>query len=158
MNKKFYCILAISETNPENILGMCESSFSMYWSNSDVRLWYAYMYKINVPELMPLKRKIKQLYKKQFFEKSKKKLTKKELRKIGLLSCEKYWCYANKEALFTWRWVKHYAAMVKPPKGYKSIVCRINSKYCPIKIDLGILNRKEELKKKNFKFEIISHA
>ena len=36
---KAYVILGINENNPDDIIGYCENSFSMSWSNRYVNIW-----------------------------------------------------------------------------------------------------------------------
>ena len=143
-NKKYYCVLAISEEDPKKILGMYERPFSMSFEKNKVKLWYAYAYKVK-EQIPTFKDKVRKIY----YDK-KRKFSKKKIRKNLGISKQQYYCYAKtgQDALICWRWVKHYAEMVKPPKGYKNYVFRINSKYCPIKIGM-------KADKNNYNFDII---
>ena len=145
---KYYCILAINENNPKDILGLCENSFDMSWGKDRVNLWQApdknssYI-SISHKEHFNknIKRETKEIstfrgsWKKQDKLKGRYQLIRK------LLSNPEYRNYhacgrSNNE--YEWHWAIHYSKFVKPPQGYKTLVCRVNSKYCPVKIDTSV--------------------
>lgn len=47
-----------------------------------------------------------------------------------------YNVYGETAKQWSWRLAKHKAAQWQPPQGYTNVVCRLNSKYCPIRIDV----------------------
>jgi hypothetical protein len=55
-----------------------------------------------------------------------------------------YNCYAEYPNQYVWRWLKHMLACYAPPKNYIGVVCRADSKFCPIKINM---NERIELRK-----------
>jgi type I restriction-modification system DNA methylase subunit len=55
-----------------------------------------------------------------------------------------YNCYAEYPNQYVWRWLKHMLACYAPPENYIGVVCRVNSKFCPIKINM---NERIELRK-----------
>ena len=159
---KYYCIFAINKENPNDILGMAENSFSMSWEKDRVNLWCP-----SVDELkyqLTNKQRFESEMKERRYERKNIKGRKRVLRKrYSDLSSRYYNAYGRSKYERKWQWVKHYSKFVKCPEGYETIVCRANSKYCPVRVDLSIREGMDkgilEYKKydyRNAKFEIKS--
>lgn len=169
---RYYCILAINKKDPKDILGVVENSFSMSYERNMVCLWQApdkdASY-ISVPH-------------ETYFQ---KKFTKPNRFQYGLNYCEYLNCKGQKRKYrklvsdpyykhyhscgrtnneYEWHWVNHYAkGVLTPPEGYEFLVCRVNSKYCPVVIDTSVregMNKKvipyQKYLYRNAKFEIKS--
>ena len=149
---KNYCIFARKKDDPTDIIGMVENSFSMGWSKERVCIWNqptsyrndAGLY--HKRALHELKNHMQTDYhgnsyycsdwsserinSKGQMKRIRKKVTDyygRDFHPCGR-SYNEYW----------WHWVNHYARRVKKPKGYDEvIVCRVNSKHCPVKVDMS---------------------
>lgn len=162
---KYYCIFAINENNPKDILGMAENSFSMSWEKDRVNLWCA-----NINSMKYQKTNKQKLEEDIYVGNSKHTLRKNVkgrkrilFKRYSDLSDKLYNPYGRSNNEREWHWVNHYSKIVLPPKGYKTLVCRANSKYCPVIVDTSVregMNKGViEYKKydyRNAKFEIKS--
>lgn len=150
---KNYCIFIRKKDDPTDIMGMVERSFSMDWSKDRVCVWYGDKSCYDKPNV--------------YHKKMRTKLKKSgpQYGRYGRAYCQFGWgspvIWAKgqmknvKRALtdyksrdfhpcgrsyneYMWHWVNHYAQRVKKPEGYDEvIVCRVNSKHCPVKVDMS---------------------
>lgn len=142
---KAYVILGINENNPDDIIGYCENSFSMSWSNRYVNIWDT----ISEKEMWKSARKELQSRIDEKWEGVLKNL--EQLQKEGLSYEEAFEHEAKKHLSIymlpqnEYNHVRHYPTYI--PKGYRLAVFRVGSKHCPIDIDLryriAYRNRKE---------------
>ena len=158
---KYYCIFAINKQNHNDILGVTEGSFSMPLSRDRVCLWQSPDKDSNFISISH----------KEFFKRRTRKDNSNRLQygwnydeainikgrkrvQRKLFSNPAYKCYhacgrtANE---YEWHWVNHYAkGVLTCPEGYEFIICRANSKYCPVKVDTSV---REGMLKKIIKYD-----
>jgi hypothetical protein len=167
---KYYIVLAINKNNPSDILGMVEHSFSMGWDENRVNLMSCSSY-------VPTKTLTQELDDQMLRSKRERRSinisydnalqssnSRKELkRKINDLSSSCYFLCGNTQNQRSYRWAKHYSYFIKPPEGYFTKTFRVNSKHCPVKVDLTerLFMDKKQIKYdkfnwRNAKFKIIS--
>lgn len=169
---KYYCILAINKSNPKDILGVVENSFSMSYEKNKVCLWQAPEKNksfISIPHKTYFEQRIRKnnpnrfQYGYNYIDAVFIKGQKRKYKKLVSNHCYKYYHpYGRSNYEYIWNWVKHYAkGILTPPKGYEFLVCRVNSKYCPVIIDTSVregMNKKiipyEKYEYRNAKFEI----
>ena len=167
---KYYCIFAINKQNPKDILGMCENSFSMSYEKGRVCLWQSYKFNTdyhNIPHRKYFLDKLKQgvcrfqfgINYSEYCDIKGKKTVYRKL--ISNPNYKNYHSCGRTYNEYEWHWVNHYAKRIKVPDGYEVLVCRANSKYCPVIVDTSVregMNKKVlEYKKydyRNAKFEL----
>lgn len=169
---RYYCILAINKKDPKDILGVVENSFSMSYEKNRVCLWQApdkdKSY-ISVPHrtyFQNITAKLNRFqYGLNYVEYINLKGQKRKCRKfISDPYNKNYHPYGRTNNEYEWHWVNHYAkGILTPPEGYEFLVCRVNSKYCPVIIDTSVregMNKKvipfRKYDYRNAKFEIKS--
>ena len=169
---KYYCILAINKSNPKDILGVVENSFSMSYEKNRVCLWKAPNKDenfISIPHKEYFEKRIRKdnpnkfQYGVNWGEDVNCKGQKRKYRKLVSNPYYKhYHPYGRSNNEYEWHWVNHYAkGVLTPPEGYEFIICRVNSKYCPVLIDTSVregMNKKiipyKKYDYRNAKFEI----
>lgn len=157
---KNYCIFAQSLTDPNDFVGMVERSFSFDWSKERVRSWeYSRKYdrpeifSISAKEYLERKYRLCDIYRFGFgnevtFKKEEKT---KALKLLTDLSSPYFHSYGRSYTEFFWHWVNHYANWIEPPEGYgRPFVCRANSKYCPVFVDLS---ERENIRRKKIEYD-----
>lgn len=162
---KYYCIFAINKSNPEDILGVCENSFSMSYEKGKVCLWQAPNKDASYISIPHKKYFEKQLskhidrfqYGVNWGEYINYKGQKRKYRKLVSNHYYKhYHPFGRSNNEYMWNWVKHYAkGILTPPEGYEFFVCRANSKHCPVIVDTsvreGMIKRVLEYKKYDYR-------
>ena len=146
---KYYCILAVNKSNPKDILGVVENSFSMSYEKNKVCLWQApdkdASY-ISIPYKKYFEKRIRKdnpnkfQYGINWDECVNCKGQKRKYRKLVSNPYSKYYRpYGRTNNEYEWHWVNHYAkGVLTPPEGYEFLVCRVNSKHCPVIIDTSV--------------------
>jgi IS1 family transposase len=142
---KYYCILAIKKDNPKDIKGYVEHSFCMDWASDRVNL-YSYH-----PSYAPYKGEPLRKLWHDLLESVKKYnygcLPKKDykgktryLRKCFMKNSEHGCGRTGNE--YEWSWLKREIARLNRKskmveKGYEIMLFRVNSKHCPVSVDLS---------------------
>ena len=144
---KYYAIFYINKDDPNDILGACQGSFNFHRSRERVCLWSIGKESLNftsIPHKQFVNDRISKngktlRYGYNYFDviPIKGQLTK--YRKLFTDPNYKYYhsCgRTNNE--YEWKWVNHYAkSILECPEGYITRVCRVNSKHCPVVVDLS---------------------
>lgn len=152
---KNYSIFAISKEDGK-ILGLTETSFGYMWSDERVRAFSAEkdwesrtFWKVPHSEFYKerIERGIDFLSKKPFVtikygynycERIKGKGMVRKMKKAFADQNYKWYHACGRSAQeYEWKWVNHISTLVKPPKGFEVIICRTNSKHCPVKVDFS---------------------
>ena len=153
---KYYCILAIKKDNPKKILGYIENSFSMSWSKDRVCLYCGDDYK-GVPKKESWKEKLKHGSRYGSLPvayKGKMQYMKNLFLKNSMHACGRT---VNE---FEWNCVKTQVRKLNKKSfiiklGYEIKAFRVNSKFCPVFVDLternGMMTKKLEYNKFNFR-------
>ena len=173
---KYYIALAINKHDPEDVLGLCENSFSMSWEKYRVNLFAPpadtkEYYNIPLREYVKKYQKSNGDYEFGFHGESiKSQGQRQKLRKVFTIRKHKlYHACGRTPAEYEWKWCNHYAVSCSkliPNKDDYEIRCyRVNSKYCPVRVDLSVregMNRHRLTFKKydwrNAHFEIVRNS
>ena len=146
---KYYCILAIRKTNPTDILGYVEHSFHMGWSSDRVNLYCngsdftghtaSEEWKSRLDDdtcrngnTLPEKYKGRMQYLRKIY-------IRRQFEPCGRTPDELEWKYVK------WRAETSVGRELKK-RGYEIKAFRVNSKHCPVKIDLSerdLMNRRK---------------
>lgn len=149
---KYYCIFAVNKQNKNDILGSVEDSFSFSWSKDKVNLWCGIKsdrkyWNISCKDHFKERTKMNYAKNAEYFQygynsyeriniKGKKTMMKK---KISDPDYSFYHACGRTLNEYEWHWVNHYAKKnIKCPNGYEILVCRANSKHCPVIIDTSV--------------------
>ena len=147
MNMKYYAIFYVNEKDPNDILGVCQGSFSFHRSRTNVCLWgigkescqytsihhkqfirdriskdgKTLRYGHNYFDVVPIKGQLTR-FKKSFAD-----------------PCHQlYHSCGRTNSEYQWKWVVHYSKTLPHLEGYFIKVCRVNSKHCPVVVDLSV--------------------
>ena len=157
---KNYSIFAVSKEDGK-ILGLTETSFGYIWSDERVRAFFAEkdweshnFWKISHSKFYEnriesgidfFSKKAKAFVTIKYgYNYSEKINGKGMIRKMKKAFADQNykWYHACGRSVqeYEWKWVNHISTLVKPPKGFEVIVCRTNSKHCPVKVDFSERN------------------
>lgn len=161
---KYYIALAINKNDPDDIWGLCENSFSMSWernraclftpNNMEEKYYHVPMRKFFKDNLKAENSwsKEKNIFKygwngETLNIKGHKAYMKKLLTNFNY---KYYHACARSNQEYEWHWCNHYAIrcsrFLANKKNYEIRCFRVNSKYCPVRIDLSVregMNRRK---------------
>ena len=154
---KYYCILAIKKGNPKDIKGYVEHSFCMDWASDRVNLWSyhpSYSYK-GEPLRKRWQDRLERVKKQNYgcLPKKDYKGKMQYLRKCFMKNSEHGCGRSGNE--YGWSSLKREIARMNRKskmveKGYEIMLFRVNSKYCPVSIDLS---EREGMNRNRLKFD-----
>lgn len=149
---KYYIALAINKKDPNDIWGLCENSFSMSWERNRANLFTPPNMEekyYHIPMRKFFKDKLKQGWKTEIFKygwngedlnvKGLKNYMKKRLTDLNY----KYYHACGRTVQeYEWHWCQHYAIrcsrFLDNKQDYEIRCFRVNSKYCPVRVDLSV--------------------
>lgn len=158
---KFYIALAINKNDPTDIYGLCENSFSMSWERNKANL-FTPVKTGNDYYNVPIRKHFEKNIKKVLFQygyngeteniKGRKRVT---IKRLSNMKWKFYHCCGRTLQEYEWKWCNHYAIIcsrfLANKENYDIKCFRVNSKYCPVKVDLsvreGMVRRKIPYKK-----------
>lgn len=154
---KYYIALAINKNNPEDIFGLCENSFSMSWERNCAKLFEPSIIDpvfYNVPLRIYVKVSNKNKSENTFRWCGREISNKGQKRKLRKVFTNKhnqlYHICGRTPEEYAWNWCNHYALFcsnfLKYRKNYEIKCFRVNSKYCPVHVDLSVREGMERKK------------
>lgn len=160
--KKIKMYIALAENAKGETLGLCEKKpyGNFHWSKHKVRLFRPWSNSSMKPVDL-----LKKKYKDKLLD---TKLALKILKQYRNIDSRNYVIYGNSTAQYGYRYVKKVAEDTKLPKGFAYRVYRVNSKHCPVTVDLTYFwyvhhmhAKKEDVDKHAYRnpyfFEKLSH-